>query len=146
MAADGARSSSSEAWIAHAVTGALSGALWIGVVGLAFALASVWMSASPALSALPLLVALAQLWLLLRVAIDRRLFDALAASADPNVQTGQADLAGLDGALTGLGWIASERTGRPLPERARGAMRLVRASLVLAAVQLCLSLLILLLR
>ncbi|MBP0618701.1 hypothetical protein [Cupriavidus consociatus] len=143
MAADGARSSSSEAWIAHAVTGALSGALWIGVVGLAFAPASLWLSASPALSALPLLVALAQLWLLLRVAIDRRLFDALAASAD---REGQADLAGLDGALTGLGWIASERTGRPLPERARGAMRLVRASVVLAAVQLCLSLLILLLR
>ncbi|TDF63571.1 hypothetical protein [Cupriavidus sp. L7L] len=143
MATDAAHSGSSEAWIAHAVTGALSGALWIGVAGLAFALASAWLSAGPALSALPLLVAPAQLWLLLRVAIDRRLFDALAASAD---REGQADLAGLDGALTGLGWITPGRTGRSLPERARGAMRLVSASVALAAVQLCLSLLILLLR
>ncbi|GLC91510.1 hypothetical protein Tamer19_09180 [Cupriavidus sp. TA19] len=143
MAADAARSGTTDAWIAHAVTGALSGAFWIGVAGLAFALASAWLSASPALSALPLLVALAQLWLLLRVAIDRRLFDALAASAD---RDGQADLAGLDGALTGLGWITPDRAGRPLRERARGAMRLVRASALLAALQLCLSLLILLLR
>ncbi|WP_354682326.1 hypothetical protein [Cupriavidus necator] len=136
-----------DAWIAHAVNGALSGAVRIGLAGLGFALLAVWLVATAALpralAVAPLAVALAELWLLLRVAIDHRLFDALAASC---TRDGHADLAGLDRALTELGWIAPARAGRPLPERARGAMRLVRASAALAALQLALALLISMLR
>ena len=134
-----------DAWIAHAVTGALSGAVWIGGAGLAFAVATAWLGvATPvprALAAASLLLALPQLWLLLRVAIDRRLFDALATA-----QQGQPDLAGLDGALLELGGMPAQRAGRPLPDRARGALRLVRASAALTVCQLALALLTLILR
>ncbi|SOY44791.1 hypothetical protein [Cupriavidus taiwanensis] len=141
------------AWIAHAVTGALSGAMWIGAAGLAFAILAAWLGAGSAVArwvaALALLLALPQLWLLLRVAIDHRLFAALASGAQ-----GQADLAAglaadlrqLDAALLELGWMPAARAARPLPERARGALRLVRASAVLTVCQLLLALLTLILR
>ncbi|WP_455282146.1 hypothetical protein [Cupriavidus necator] len=141
------RRDNADAWIAHAVAGALSGAVWIGLAGLAFALAriSLMMTAQAprALAVAPLLLALAQLWLLLRVAIDRRLFDALAEAAG---HYGSPDLAALDTALIELGWLTPQRAGRPLPERARGAMRLVRASAALAAAQLAFTVLTLILR
>ncbi len=134
-----------DAWIAHAVTGALSGAVWIGAAGLAFAVATAWLGAATPMSrwlaAASLLLALPQLWLLLRVAIDRRLFHALATG-----RQGQPDLAGLDTALLGLGWMPAQRAGRPLSSRARGALRLVRASAVLTVCQLALALLSLILR
>lgn len=134
-----------DAWIAHAVTGALAGAVWIGAAGLAFAVLAAWLGAATApprwLAAASLLLALPQLWLLLRVAIDRRLFDALATG-----QQGQPDLAGLDAALLELGWMPAQRAARPLPDRARGALRLVRASAALTVCQLALALLSLILR
>ncbi|AMR78786.1 hypothetical protein [Cupriavidus nantongensis] len=134
-----------DAWIAHAVTGALAGAAWIGAAGLAFAMLAAGLGAGTAMSrwpaALALLLALPQLWLLLRVAIDRRLFGALATGAQ-----GQSDLSGLDAALLELGWMPAARAARPLPERARGALRLVRASAVLTVCQLLLALLSLILR
>ncbi|MDK3022309.1 hypothetical protein QO239_06755 [Cupriavidus taiwanensis] len=134
-----------DTWIAHAVTGALSGAMWIGAAGLAFAMLAAWLGAGSASLRLPaalaLLLALPQLWLLLRVAIDHRLFGALA-----NGVPGQADLAGLDAALLQLGWMPAARAARPLPERARGALRLVRASAALTVCQLLLALLSLILR
>lgn len=133
-----------DAWIAHAVTGALAGAAWIGAAGLAFAMAA-GLGAGTAMSrwpaALALLLALPQLWLLLRVAIDQRLFGALATGAQ-----GQSDLSGLDAALLELGWMPAARAARPLPERARGALRLVRASAALTVCQLLLALLSLILR
>ncbi|WP_454735976.1 hypothetical protein [Cupriavidus necator] len=144
---DSIRRDNTDAWIAHAVAGALSGAMWIGLAGIVFAMATAWLAvtapAPRALAAAPLLLALVQLWLLLRVAIDRRLFDALAAAAS---HYGSPDLAALDTALIELGWITASRAGRPLPERARGAMRLVRASAALAAAQLAFTLLTLILR
>ncbi|NSX14162.1 hypothetical protein HTY52_08775 [Cupriavidus taiwanensis] len=134
-----------DTWIAHAVTGALSGAMWIGAAGLAFAMLAAWLGAGSASLRLPaalaLLLALPQLWLLLRVAIDHRLFGALATGVP-----GQADLAGLDAALLQLGWMPAARAARPLPERARGALRLVRASAALTVCQLLLALLSLILR
>ncbi|NUO86273.1 MAG: hypothetical protein HOQ37_09245, partial [Cupriavidus sp.] len=92
-------------------------------------------------AALALVLALPQLWLLLRVAIDQRLFGALAAGAP-----GQPELAGLDAALLELGWMPAQRAERPMIERARGALRLVRASAVLTVCQLLLALLSLILR
>lgn len=134
-----------DAWIAHAVTGALAGAAWIGAAGLAFAMLAAGLGAGTAMSrwpaALALLLALPQLWLLLRVAIDQRLFGALATGAQ-----GQSDLSGLDAALLELGWMPAARAARPLPERARGALRLVRASAALTVCQLLLALLSLILR
>ena len=134
-----------DAWIAHAMTGALAGAAWIGAAGLAFAMLAAWLGAGTAISrwpaALALLLALPQLWLLLRVAIDQRLFGALAAGAPR-----QPELARLDAALLELGWMPARRAERPMTERARGAMRLVRASAVLTVCQLLLALLSLILR
>lgn len=134
-----------DAWIAHAVTGALAGAAWLGAAGLAFAMLAAGLGAVTASSrwpaALALLLALPQLWLLLRVAIDHRLFSALAAGASD-----QPGLARLDAALRELGWMPAARAARPLPERARGALRLVRASAVLTVCQLLLALLSLILR
>ncbi|SPA16091.1 conserved membrane hypothetical protein [Cupriavidus taiwanensis] len=134
-----------DAWIAHAVTGALGGAAWIGAAGLAFAMLAAGLGAATAMSrwpaALALLLALPQLWLLLRVAIDQRLFGALAACSPD-----QPELARLDAALLELGWMPAGRAARPLTERARGALRLVRASAVLTVCQLLLALLSLILR
>ncbi|MCO4889286.1 hypothetical protein MKD50_07900 [Cupriavidus sp. WGtm5] len=134
-----------DAWIAHAVTGALAGAAWIGAAGLAFAMLAAGLGAGTSMSrwpaALALLLALPQLWLLLRVAIDQRLFGALATGAPD-----QPELARLDVALLELGWMTAARAARPLPERARGALRLVRASAVMTVCQLLLALLSLILR
>lgn len=141
MREDSARNT--DAWTAHAVAGALSGAIWMAGAGLVFGLATVWLLATVTLprwlTAVPLLLALAQFWLLLRVAIDRRLFEALATSANRH---GAADLAGLDTALLQLGWIAPSRQGRTMADRARGALRLVRICGALAAIQLVLTFLI----
>ncbi len=129
-----------DAWTAHAVAGALSGAIWMAGAGLAFGLATVWLLVANDLpgwlAGMPVLLALAQLWLLLRVAIDRRLFEALAAYASRH---GAADLAGLDAALLQLGWIASGRQGRTMTDRARGALRLVRLCGALAVIQFVLT-------
>lgn len=134
-----------DAWIAHAVTGALAGAAWLGAAGLAFAMLAAVLGAGAASArwpaALALLLALPQLWLLLRVAIDHRLFGALAAGAPD-----QPELTRLDAALLELGWMPAARAARPLPERARGALRLVRASAALTVCQLLLALLSLILR
>lgn len=147
MGAD--RAHRTDAWIAHAVTGALSGAMWIGAAGLAFAILAAWLGAGSAVArwvaALALLLALPQLWLLLRVAIDHRLFAALASGAQGQAGLA-ADLRQLDAALLELGWMPAARAARPLPERARGALRLVRASAVLTVCQLLLALLTLILR
>ncbi|MCG5258676.1 hypothetical protein [Cupriavidus gilardii] len=129
-----------DAWTAHAVAGALSGAIWMAGGGLVFSLATVWLLIAADLpgwlTAVPVLLALAELWLLLRVAIDRRLFEALAAYASRH---GAADLAGLDAALMQLGWIAPNRHGRTMADRARGALRLVRICGALAVIQLVLT-------
>lgn len=147
MGAD--RAHRTDAWIAHAVTGALSGAMWIGAAGLAFAILAAWLGAGSAVArwvaALALLLALPQLWLLLRVAIDHRLFAALASGAQGQAGLA-ADLRQLDAALLELRWMPAARGARPLPERARGALRLVRASAVLTVCQLLLALLTLILR
>ena len=129
-----------EAWTAHAVAGALSAAIWMAAAGLAFGLAAVWLLMTATLprwlTGVPVLLALAQLWLLVRVAIDRRLFEALAMYASRH---GAADLAGLDAALMQLGWIAPSRRGRTMADRARGALRLVRICGALTIVQLLLT-------
>lgn len=62
------------------------------------------------------LTGLVQKYLALRVAFDADLFARLETLG----------LAELDAALLGLGLLTPERAGRPLAERSRGALRLLR--------------------
>ncbi len=139
-------------WVAQAAVGGLDGAgrvLWAGLV---LALINLLLAGtlSPAgqvylvLGIVAALLGAVQLWLLIRVAIDRRLFAALAEAlriADP-VST----LASLDHALALLGWAAPEAAGRSLARRVRGALRFLHWAAGLAALQLLVALLLLLLR
>jgi hypothetical protein len=78
------------------------------------------------------------LWLLIRVAIDRRLFSSLARA------TVTHDLASsvraLDEALLELGWINDEKSGRSIDARVQGVSGLLKrviAILLIQVVVLC---------
>lgn len=104
-------------------------AAWIGLA-LALGLTS-WLCIG--LACVSGAIAVAALWLLIRIAIDRRLFTALAHST---ALTGEDDaLASLDHALQRLGWIDEAKAGRTLDSRVRGVAQLVRLVTVLAVVQ-----------
>ncbi|UTV56203.1 hypothetical protein [Burkholderia arboris] len=77
---------------------------------------------------------IAALWYAVRIAIDRRLFAALArvAAGDGALDDG---LEALDRALTDLGWIDATKAGRALDARVRGAVGLCRAGVLVAIVQ-----------
>lgn len=142
-------------WVAQAAVGGLEGAAWLIWAGLVLALINVLLAGtlSPAgqvyliLGIVAALLGALQLWLLVRVAIDRRLFGALA---DPSQQGEHADMAAMlgamDQALVRLGWARPEAGGRSLAQRARGALRWLHWAAALAALQLLVALLILLLR
>ncbi|ASL42231.1 hypothetical protein bAD24_I01985 [Burkholderia sp. AD24] len=104
-------------------------AAWVGLA-LAFGLAS-WPCVAMACASGT--VAVLALWLLIRLAIDHRLFTTLAHST---ASTNEDDaLAALDHALRQLGWIDETKTGRTLDARVRGVARLVRLVTILAVVQ-----------
>ncbi|PQV50723.1 hypothetical protein [Paraburkholderia sp. BL21I4N1] len=104
-------------------------AAWLGLA-LAFALGA-WLCV--AVVCVSGAVAILALWLLIRVALDRRLFGALAHST---ALTNEDDaLAALDHALQRLGWIDETKAGRTLDARVRGVARLVRLVTLLAIVQ-----------
>nr|WKF55957.1 hypothetical protein HUO10_000401 [Paraburkholderia busanensis] len=104
-------------------------AAWVGLA-LALGLTS-WLCIG--LACVSGVIALLALWLLIRIAIDRRLFTALAQSS---TLTGEDDaLAALDHALQRLGWIDEAKAGRTLDARVRGVARLVRLTMALAVVQ-----------
>ena len=104
-------------------------AAWVGLA-LAFGMSS-W--ACVALVCVSGAVAVLALWLLIRVAIDHRLFTMLAHST---ASTNEDDaLAALDHALQRLGWIDETKAGRTLDARVRGVARLVRLVTILAVVQ-----------
>ncbi|WP_244146563.1 hypothetical protein [Paraburkholderia sp. BCC1876] len=104
-------------------------AAWVGLA-LAFALGAWPCVAVVCVSGA---VAVLALWLLIRVAIDRRLFSTLAHSI---ALTNEDDaLAALDHALQRLGWIDETKAGRTLDARVRGVARLVRLVTILAVVQ-----------
>ncbi|RZT31823.1 hypothetical protein [Cupriavidus agavae] len=135
-------------WLAHATAGALRAAARLNIAALVLALVNVALAGIMAptgtlwlvAGAVAALLAAAQLWLLVRVEVDRRLFDALAlAGAAP-------DLAELDAALAALGWMPASRAGRPMAARARGASRFLTIAGVLMALQWLIAVVILLLR
>jgi hypothetical protein len=85
---------------------------------------------SIALSAATIFLATIQLYLLVRIEIDRQLFDALATASDPD------DLAALDDALAVLGWSSPTQASRSLKARSLGAIRFVRLAGALTALQM----------
>nr|WP_232447193.1 hypothetical protein [Burkholderia ubonensis] len=125
-----------------AARGALDAGAWALVVALAAAGAGGWVAAgwAPATLARVLLAAIstgagiAALWYAVRITIDRRLFAALARTAEGD---GAIDdgLAALDRALADLGWIDAAKAGRTLDARVRGAVGLCRAGVLVAIVQ-----------
>lgn len=135
-------------WLARATAASLRAAARLNLAGLVLALVNaclagimaatgnVWLMAGAAAA----LVAGGQLWLLVRVEIDRKLFEALSMAA------GDADLAGLDAALVAMGWMPPDRAGRAMRDRARGAGRFLPIAGVLVALQWLIAVVILFLR
>jgi hypothetical protein len=85
---------------------------------------------SIALGAATILLAAIQLYLLVRIEIDRQLFDALATASGPD------DLAALDDALGVLAWSSPKQASRSLKARSLGAIRFVRLAGAMTALQL----------
>ncbi|WP_235184941.1 hypothetical protein [Cupriavidus sp. SK-3] len=139
-------------WVAHAAVGGLDGAARLLWAGLVLALINLLLAGtlSPAgqaylvLGIVAAVLGAVQLWLLARVAIDHRLFAALA---DISQSAGTDEMLGsLDQALVRLGWARPGSGGRSLAQRARGALRFLHWAGALAALQLLVALLLLLLR
>ncbi|KVU92223.1 hypothetical protein WK75_15600 [Burkholderia ubonensis] len=128
-----------------AARGALDAGAWAVAVALVAAGAGWWVasgwSAAPFAQALLATVStassVAALWFAVRIAVDRRLFAALAdaaLAAAPEPAGGDA-LAALDRALADLGWIDATKAGRTLDARVRGAIGLCRTGVWIAVVQ-----------
>jgi hypothetical protein len=134
-------------WLARATASGLCAAARLNVAGLILAVLNLHVAAAtapggivyPALGAASLLGA-TQLYLLVRIEIDRRLFDALAMAPDAG------DLAALDFALTILGWASQARNNRSLEARSCGAIRFMQSAGALAGLQLVTTWLFILLR
>ncbi|CAM3042621.1 hypothetical protein BUUB107078_06990 [Burkholderia ubonensis] len=129
-----------------AARGALDAGAWAVAVALVAAGAGWWVasgwSAAPFAQALLASVStasgVAALWFAVRIAIDRRLFAALAdavSAAAPPEPAGADALAALDRALADLGWIDATKAGRTLDARVRGAIGLCRTGVWIAVVQ-----------
>ncbi|KVN13524.1 hypothetical protein WT09_02965 [Burkholderia stagnalis] len=127
-----------------AARGALDAGAWAIVAALAAAgagwwVAAGWMAAPLAralLAAVSTASGVAALWYAVRIAIDRRLFAALAHAAAATAPDGTGDaLAALDRALADLGWIDAAKAGRALDARVRGAIGLCRAGVLIAVIQ-----------
>ncbi|NTX26650.1 hypothetical protein HT746_05765 [Burkholderia pyrrocinia] len=139
--------SDSDRWVATTVAGAMDAARHLGQAGLGLGLVNLLLVATAAASAGPAAagaglivsaVLMSQLWLGVRIAIDRRLFDGLALSCC------MRDLKALDAALARLGWLRSEHGDRPLVPRARSAMRFLTWAGGLTILQLAATVLFLL--
>jgi hypothetical protein len=120
-------------WLVQSARGALDAACWLNTAGLVLCCALLWSTLfkpAPALAVgAAVVVGLAQLGLLARIAIDRRLFAALSETCVP------ADLDALDRALTALGWKPANAPPRPLAGRCRGAARFLYWAVLFALAQ-----------
>lgn len=125
-----------------AARGALAAGAWAIVAALAAAGAGWWVAAGwtaaplarALLAAVSTVSGVAALWYAVRIAIDRRLFAALAHAATAPDSADDA-LAALDRALADLGWIDAAKAGRALDARVRGAIGLCRAGVLIAVIQ-----------
>ena len=120
-------------WLVQSACGALDAASRLNIAGLLLCGAMLWsglFKSAPAWAiAGAVMLGLAQLGLLARIAIDQRLFAALNAACTP------ADLHALDQALVAMGWKPASTPPRPLADRCRGAARFLRWAAMLAAAQ-----------
>ncbi|MGU7779720.1 hypothetical protein [Burkholderia sp. PU8-34] len=124
-----------------AARGALDAGVWAIAAAFAAALAGGWVAAGWAAAPLARVLlatvstasGIGALWYAVRIAIDRRLFAALARTAAPD-SAGDA-LAALDRALADLGWIDDTKAGRSLDARVRGAVGLCRTAMLIAVAQ-----------
>jgi hypothetical protein len=95
----------------------------------AFGILDVNKLAAAALLATSVLTGVAELYFAVRVGFDAALFRRVADTP------AAVDFAKLDGALTALGLLAANKTGRTLAQRTNGAVRLFRFQVGLAAAQ-----------
>lgn len=132
-----AESAHSEAtWLARATASGLCAAAKLNIAGLILALLNLHYAIKtttgtvyPALGAASLL-GVSQLYLMVRIEIDRRLFDALAIAPDAG------NLAALDYALTVFGWVSQQQNCRSLQQRSRSAIRFLQSAGALSGLQL----------
>ncbi|MGU7775413.1 hypothetical protein ACV229_35240 [Burkholderia sp. MR1-5-21] len=125
-----------------AARGALDAGAWAIAAAFAAAFAGGWVAAGWAAAPLARVLlatvstasGIGALWYAVRIAIDRRLFAALARAAVAPDSAGDA-LAALDRALADLGWIDDTKAGRPLDARVRGAIGLCRTAMLIAVAQ-----------
>lgn len=106
------------AWLAFGLAAGLAWGSWAGV----------------AVACVSAAVSLSALWLLIRVAIDRRLFATLAGLPVDGPAEFSA-LQTLDQALLALGWIDAAKAGRSMELRGRGVAGLLRKTIVLSSLQ-----------
>lgn len=115
------------------VAGAAAGAGWLTAL--------IW-APSPwirlLLTAVSTINAVGALWLMVRIAIDRKLFAALDRAEHVADTQGAGTLSALDGALIELCWIDESKAGRTLEARVQGVAALCRKAVLLAAVQIVL--------
>ncbi|MFO1161388.1 MAG: hypothetical protein U1E60_21300 [Reyranellaceae bacterium] len=127
--------SADAAWSASIAAAVLRRGSMVHVASLVLSLAAVlagatlksdvgWLIAA----AIVLVLGLAEFWLAARVALDADLFDVLGAR--------RADLASFDRAMRGLGLMPSDKAGRPLGARIRGAFRLLKLQALTLALQI----------
>jgi hypothetical protein len=132
-----------EEWIARSAAAFCGASRWLSCTSLVLAaLALLRFYVSPPMSmtsaaVLSAAVAAAsgQAYLAVRIEFDRKVFEALAVSAGGVA----AATAGFDRAMESLDMLRHGKSGRPLAERARGALRLVKGAGWLLALQLALA-------
>ncbi|WP_332877661.1 hypothetical protein [Massilia sp. S19_KUP03_FR1] len=121
-------------WLACVTGSSLRAAAHLNMAGLILAAVLVQRTdvkpMATALGAATLFLAAIQLYLLLRIEIDRQLFDVLASAHGPH------DLAALDDALAVLALCTRTNASRSLTARSLGAFRFVRITVVVTALQL----------
>jgi len=126
-----------------AARGALNAGAWaiaaaLFAAGAGWWIASGWVPATIArvlLAVVSTVAGIAALWYAVRIEIDRRLFAVLADNILLPEDEFNEVLAGLDKAISDLGWAGPEKLGRPLSVRVRGTVKLLRASFVVASIQ-----------
>jgi hypothetical protein len=106
----------------HALSAALTvAAVLAGGAAVAFGWQLVW-----PVAAVAVVIGLLEFWLAARVAVDADLFAALGAG----------DLARFDEAMRRLGLMPEGKVGRPMEDRVRGALRLLKLQAGLLLLQI----------
>lgn len=132
-----------EEWIARSAAAFCVASRWLSCTSLALAALAlvrlyvfppVNMTSAAVLSA-AVAAASVQAYFAMRIEFDRKVFEAFPASTEGSA----ASAGGFDRVMESLGMLRQGKAGRPLAERARGALRLVKGAGWLLALQLALA-------